>query len=88
MQLAWLAATNWQVLGGLALYALGAILWLLVLARSDVSFAYPFVALGFIITMVLGWAILGESLGAARLIGTLLIVAGVSLVSSSGVMLH
>jgi len=78
-----LVATNFLVVGGLGLYALGAVVWLLVLARADVSFAYPFMGIGFVITMLLGWSVLGEPLGSARLIGTLLIVAGVWLVSSS-----
>ena len=83
LQAAWVVATNLQVLAGLCLYALGAVLWLLVLARVDLSFAYPFVGIGFILTMVLGWWVLGESLGSARLAGTLLVVTGVWLVSSS-----
>jgi hypothetical protein len=54
LQAIWVAASNIQVIAGLGLYALGAILWLLVLARVDVSLAYPFVGLGFILTMALG----------------------------------
>jgi hypothetical protein len=38
------------VLFGLALYGLSTVLWLLVLAKSDVSYAYPFVSLGFVFT--------------------------------------
>ena len=83
LQTAWVVATNLQVIAGLGLYALGAVVWLLVLARVDVSFAYPFVGVGFVFTMLLGWAVLGESLGSARLVGTLLVVIGVWLVSKS-----
>jgi hypothetical protein len=54
LQAIWVAASNIQVIAGLGIYALGAILWLLVLARVDVSLAYPFVGLGFILTMALG----------------------------------
>ncbi|MBE0596598.1 MAG: EamA family transporter [Desulfuromonadales bacterium] len=70
-----------QVVFGLLLYALGAVLWLLVLARIDVSLAYPFVGLGFVLTMVLGFTLLGEPVGSARLTGTLLVTAGVFLVA-------
>ena len=76
-------ATNLQVVTGFALYALGAVVWLLVLARADVSFAYPFVGAGFVLTMLLGWGILGEPVGVARIAGTLLVVAGVWLISTS-----
>lgn len=77
------AAFNLQVIGGLALYALGAIVWLLVLAKVDVSFAYPFVGLGFILTMLLGWMLLREPIDATRIAGTLLVASGVFLVSRS-----
>lgn len=80
---AWSVASNLQVIGGLGLYVLGAVIWLLVLAKVDVSFAYPFVGLGFILTMLLGWLILHEPVGAARLMGTLLVALGVYLVSIS-----
>jgi drug/metabolite transporter (DMT)-like permease len=62
---------------GLGLYVGAALVWLLVLARIDVSLAYPFVGLGFILTMVLGWAVHGEILNAARVAGTLMIACGV-----------
>lgn len=83
LQAAWVVATNLQVITGLGLYVLGAVIWLLVLAQVEVSFAYPFVGVGFIFTMLLGWGVLGESLGTARLAGTLLVVAGVWLISKS-----
>jgi multidrug transporter EmrE-like cation transporter len=83
LQAIWIVTTNWQVPAGLGLYGVGAAIWLLVLARVDLSFAYPFVGLGFIVTMALGWWVLDEPIGFARLAGTLLVVSGVWLVSSS-----
>lgn len=76
------AASPW-VAGGLALYALGALLWLAVLARLDLSMAYPFVALGFVLTMLIGALVFNEPVGAARIAGTALIVAGVLVVARS-----
>lgn len=72
-----------HVLLGLLLYATGAFLWLWVLANLDVSMAYPFVGLGFILTMLFGFFFLGEPLGIARVAGTLLVLAGVVLISHS-----
>jgi multidrug transporter EmrE-like cation transporter len=69
------------VLVGLALYGLGAMVWMLVLARLDVSVAYPFVALGFIVVMLLGALFFGEALTLAKLSGTLLVGAGVWLIA-------
>lgn len=81
---AWLVATNPWVLGGLLLYFLSAAVWLLVLARVELSFAYPFVGLGFILTMFLGWWLMGDNVGFLRVVGTLLIAAGVVLIARGG----
>ena len=77
-------AGNPLVLLGLAMYFASALVWLIVLARVDVSLAYPFVGLGFIVTMLLGWLVLGETLTMVRVAGTLLIVGGVFLLSARG----
>ncbi len=74
---AWAVASQPFVLLGLALYALGALVWLLVLARLDVTRAYPFVGLGFVLVATLGAMLLGETLTPARVVGTLLVVSGV-----------
>ncbi len=76
-------ATTWPVLLGLGMYGLGAVLWLFVLARIDVSQAYPFVGLGFLLTMALGALLLKERLGARRMVGTALVALGVGLVALS-----
>ncbi len=69
-----------RVLVGLACYGLGALIWLRVLTMLDVSQAYPFVALGFVLTMVLGFVLLGETPHLTRLLGAGFILAGVWLV--------
>ena len=75
--------TNFYVVSGLFLYGVGAVLWLFVLARVPVTVAYPFVGLGFIVTLFLGWLLLGEQVSGLRLLGTLLVVCGVVLVGKS-----
>jgi multidrug transporter EmrE-like cation transporter len=74
-------STNIFVIGGLALYFASAAVWLLVLAKVDVSFAYPFVGLGFIITMLLAFFINGEILSTTKIIGTLCIALGVAIIA-------
>jgi len=74
---------NPWVIGGLGLYFLGAVVWLSVLSRVEVSYAYPFVGLGFIATMILGTIFLGEHVGPIRVVGSLLIVSGIVLVARS-----
>lgn len=66
---------------GLSLYGLGAVVWLFVLARVDVSLAYPFVSLGFIATAAFAAFILGEPITRAMILGTSLIIAGIVVLS-------
>jgi multidrug transporter EmrE-like cation transporter len=74
--------TNKYVLGGFLLYGLGAIVWLAVLSKWEVSKAYPLVGLGFVFTVAIGF-LLGEQVHLARLVGVALICSGIWLVSSS-----
>jgi multidrug transporter EmrE-like cation transporter len=65
------------VIGGLACYGLGAVVWLLVLSRIPVSHAYPFVSLGIVLTALAGVIALGESISLTACLGILLIVSGI-----------
>jgi multidrug transporter EmrE-like cation transporter len=77
------SATSPGVLLGFSLYGLSAIMWSYVLARLDVSVAYAFVALGFVLTMALGCLWLGEPFTARKLAGTLFVMLGIWLVSTA-----
>jgi multidrug transporter EmrE-like cation transporter len=75
------ATTSPWIVSGFACYGLSAVVWLLVLARVDLSRAYPCVALGFALTALAGHFILGEPITAAKVVGTLVIVGGVLIVA-------
>lgn len=77
-----LVLTEKYVLLGFLLYGLGAIVWLGVLAKWDVSKAYPIVGLGFVFTVGIGFMV-GEQVTISRVIGVALICAGVFLVGRS-----
>lgn len=81
LRIAWSVGTSPGVVGGVSLYVLSVFFWLWVLSKVDVSQAYPFVSLGFLLTMVFAYLILGESLNPAKVIGTLLVCGGVFLVA-------
>jgi multidrug transporter EmrE-like cation transporter len=57
--------------------------WLLVLARVDVSKAYPCVALGFAATVLAGHLLLGEPVSLVRMAGVAVIMGGVLIVALS-----
>lgn len=74
-------ATTPALVGGLMVYALSAAAWIVVLSKLDLSLAYPFVGLGFVVTFLIGVLLLGEPASAGRLAGTLLIAGGAVLVA-------
>lgn len=80
----WQIATSPGVIGGLFVFGISVCAWLYVLSRVDVSFAYPFVSLGMVLTVLSGWLILGESVPLLRIAGLVLIVAGVMVVAVTG----
>lgn len=79
----WSMAQNPLIWTGLMLYGFGAMIWLFVLGRAPLSLAYPFVGLGFIMTMAAGALFFNESLSIERISGTLFIILGCILVARS-----
>lgn len=77
------AALSPGILLGLTLYGLSTLLWLMMLARSELSYAYPFISIGFVVTLLYGWLALGEAISLTRVVGVALIIAGVVAVSRS-----
>jgi drug/metabolite transporter (DMT)-like permease len=80
---AWKMATNPYVFFGLAIYLAGTIFWLAALSRVDLSYAYPFASLSYIVMLVASWRLFDEKITLARLIGTFVIGVGVLLISRS-----
>ncbi|CAM5771506.1 4-amino-4-deoxy-L-arabinose-phosphoundecaprenol flippase subunit ArnE [Labrys miyagiensis] len=74
-------AFNPLVVLGLVAFGLSAVVWLLVLARIDVSQAYPCVALGIVLTVLAGILLLGEQIHTGRVVGLVVIVSGVILMA-------
>ena len=65
---------------GFVLYALSFLTWLLALRRYEVVVIFPvFVAVGYACVVLGGYLFLGESLSASRLVGILVIFAGMAL---------
>ena len=77
------AATNLAIWVGLICYVVSVVVWLLVLSRVDVSYAYPFLSVGYIVTTVIGYAYFNENITLYRLLGVALICLGVIFVAKS-----
>ena len=77
------AATNPFVILGLFCYGTGFMVWLIVLAKAEVSYAYPMISLGYVFTAILAWQLFGEHVTAFRMVGILITCVGVFLIATS-----
>lgn len=71
------------VLLGLAIYACGTVFWLVALSRVELSYAYPFVSLSYVVMLVASWLLLNEQISLLRIAGSAVVILGVLLISRS-----
>jgi drug/metabolite transporter (DMT)-like permease len=69
------------VLVGLFLYVISAALWLIIISAVDLSFAYPFIGLTYVLVLLVSKFILKEDVNPIRWIGTAIITVGVIVIS-------
>ncbi len=74
---------NPPIIAGLSAYVLSVVVWLLVLSRVQVSYAYPMLSIGYIVNAIAAYFLFGESLSVIRVTGIFIIIAGVYLVAQS-----
>ncbi len=70
----------WYLAELVALFA-QSMCWLMVLRRTPLNLAYPFMSLVFALNLVGAWALFGERVEGHHVAGILLIMAGVVLVA-------
>lgn len=70
------ALTDLYVLSTFVAAFVASLAWMAAVSRFEVSFAYPFMALAFVIVLVGGWLLLGETMTLNKVACVLLIVAG------------
>jgi len=76
--------TNPFVVAGLFCYVLSVMVWLVVLSKVDVSYAYPMLSIGYIVTAFAAYFILHEPMSMHRILGIIIIIGGVYVLSRSG----
>jgi multidrug transporter EmrE-like cation transporter len=76
-------AMNSHLWMGMVCYCLSLLIWFRVLLKFDLSFAYPMVGLGYVITALLAIYFLGEKITLLRWAGILVTVAGIILLNFS-----
>ena len=75
--------TPWVIVGFVC-YGIAAILWLDVLSKLDFSLAFPLVSLTYVFSLVIGHFVFNETVGLSRIVGVLLILAGLFFIIRSG----
>ena len=80
----WVTASNPWVIGGMSLHVSALVVWMWALSRVDISFAYPFLAVGYVIVSLLAWQWLGENITQSRLLGMVIIIIGITVLSRGG----
>jgi multidrug transporter EmrE-like cation transporter len=58
--------------------------WMWALSRVDISFAYPFLAVGYVFVSLMAWQWLGENINTMRLLGMAIIIVGIMVLSRGG----
>lgn len=73
-----------EVLSGMFIYAVSAVLYVIVVSKRGIGYAYPFVALNQVIILLISWLLFGQTPPSLRVIGVLLICAGMLCVARGG----
>ncbi len=73
------------IIFGILFYVASLGIWLMVLSRVDVSYAYPMLSVGYIVAALFGKYFFGEPVGLVRWAGIIVICIGVYLITRSAV---
>ena len=75
--------SNLWLWGAMVCYAVSILMWMAVLSKVEVSFAYPFLSIGYVVAALVGYYFFDESLTFTRISGIMVICVGVYLISRS-----
>jgi multidrug transporter EmrE-like cation transporter len=71
---------NFPIVTGLVAYVVSVVVWLLVLSRVQVSYAYPMLSIGYILNAAAAFYLFGEDLSMVRVAGIFIIIVGVYMI--------
>jgi len=76
-------AFNLYIISGLAMLVFSMGLHLMVLSRVELSFAYPFLSISYILVLIAGYLMFGEDINYYRMAGVALICVGTVFIAHS-----
>ncbi len=68
---------DWHTLVGLGLYGAAAVGYLIAIRRIPLSVAFPSISLSYVVVMIIGGIVFGETVTVAKIAGVVLIGVGV-----------
>lgn len=70
-------------IAGVLIYFSSALFWLYGLSKVNLSYAYPFLALSYVLILLTSWIFLGEDIPTLRWIGVMVICFGIFILYKS-----
>lgn len=70
-------------MAGIISYGVSFLLWIKVLSKVELSYAYPMVSLGYVLVMIFSYFFFKENVTPIRILGVAFIMIGVILVARS-----
>lgn len=74
---------NFPVMIGIISYGISFLVWIKVLSKVELSYAYPMVSLGYVLVMLFSYFVFKEHITLPRILGTFLIILGVFFIARS-----
>lgn len=72
---------NWFLISGLALFALGFVLWVFILNKVQLSIAAPIMSMGYVFIMIMSYLLFKEPITGVKVAGVISILLGVALIT-------
>lgn len=72
---------NPWVISSVAATFMAGVSWMLAMTKFELSYAYPFVSLNYVLVLIAGFMLFNETLSAAKLAGTTLVLLGIVVIA-------
>lgn len=69
------------VITAMATTFLGGITWMMAMTRFEISYAYPYISLVYLMVMAGGFMLFNETVTTAKIVGTIFVIVGIIIVS-------
>ncbi|GHA85370.1 transporter [Algimonas arctica] len=81
IRLVTLILTDPWIFSGLTAAFVASLFWMMAMTKFQISYAYPFMSSAFVLVLLISVPLFGETLNAAKLGGTALIILGIIVLS-------